>query len=125
MWKSQLLNVVSAAWIVAAVAMAQVINPYPEHEADAHEKQIASNTRRIKFELSLDRETYLYGEVIRPSLSAWNPTNDALEVLDPAKLTGIDLYQWGDQRQRGFEDWEPVNPKPLPVQFRGAVRTCS
>jgi hypothetical protein len=86
-----------------------VPNPTPQRlEQIARRKALMARTTLMKRSLSVDRDTYLLGELIRMKISIENPTPQTLEIADPfsCQAGGINIF-----RKQGKE-WVGLQPEP-------------
>lgn len=73
--------------------------PRPAQEELATFKQAYTASGRVKLELALDRKEYLAGEAQRVTITAFNPTQDSLLVLNPFDIRAacLDLSSWSEK----------------------------
>ncbi len=66
---------------------------------------IVGNSKKLAITMSLDRDTYFVGEVVRLSMKAVNPTAQIMEVFDPFECCGSLVEMAGGRG--GFAPLEP------------------
>jgi hypothetical protein len=83
--------VLAVAGTVALPAAAQIMPPIPSGPPPtpaqlAAFRQAYTASMKVQHEVTVDRQQYLAGEVVRATLSVFNPTSDSLVVFDPFEV---------------------------------------
>ena len=83
----RIITVLSATLLLANSMRSQILRKEPTDGLSAADRakwvQISQNTRQMSLELMLDRKVYYPGERMKITVTVSNPTNRALEVLEP------------------------------------------